>query len=182
MAWVSRCDLCGAGLDSLNHIFLSCSFTTAIWSHFASLFELGLIPSSLLELLEFGLQAGRSPQLRELWLICFTSILWFVWHARNKTRFEGRCFSVQAVCRLISGHIRAVSHLATGHMHNSVQDLRILKCFGASCRPRRAPRLMELGNIMRELGVMVLSFGTIRVIFLVLLPLILMFLVRLLRR
>ncbi|KAL6126962.1 hypothetical protein ACLB2K_075007 [Fragaria x ananassa] len=31
---------------------------------------------------------GRSLQLKELWLICFTSILWFVWHARNKTRFD----------------------------------------------------------------------------------------------
>ncbi|KAK9949954.1 hypothetical protein M0R45_005462 [Rubus argutus] len=130
--------------DSLNHIFLTCPFTIAIWNHFASLFELGVTPSSLLELLEFGMQAGRSPQIKELWLICFTSILWFVWHARNKTRFEGRCFSVKAVCRLISGHIRAASHLATGHMHNSVQDLRILKCFSATCRPRRAPSVVEV--------------------------------------
>ncbi|XP_024156133.1 uncharacterized protein LOC112164125 [Rosa chinensis] len=88
-------------------------------------------------------------ELKELWLICFTSILWSVWHVRNKTRFDGRCFSVQAVCRLISGHIRATSHLTTSPMHSTVQELRILKCFGAPCRP---PRVVEVNWLPPSLG------------------------------
>ncbi|KAL6177056.1 hypothetical protein ACLB2K_053688 [Fragaria x ananassa] len=87
---------------------------------------------------------GRSSQLKELWLICFTSILWFVWHARNKTRFDGKSFSVASTCRLILGHIRAASQLANGPMHNSVQDFRIIKSFGAECRLGRAPRVIEV--------------------------------------
>ncbi|KAL6202102.1 hypothetical protein ACLB2K_025813 [Fragaria x ananassa] len=150
--WVSRCELCGVCSETLNHTFLSCSFTAAFWSHFGSIFELGMIPSSILELYGLGLQNGRSPQLMELWLICFTSILWFVWHVRNKTRFDGCRFSVEVVCTLISSHIRATSHLTTGHMHNSVQELRILKCFGAPCRPRATPRVVEVNWIPPSLG------------------------------
>lgn len=150
--WVSRCELCGVCSETLNHTFLSCSFTASIWSHFGSIFELGMIPSSILELYGLGLQNGRSPQLMELWLICFTSILWFVWHVRNKTRFDGCRFSVEVVCKLISSHIRATSHLTTGHMHNSVQELRILKCFGAPCRPRATPRVVEVNWIPPSLG------------------------------
>ncbi|KAL6132848.1 hypothetical protein ACLB2K_065087 [Fragaria x ananassa] len=87
---------------------------------------------------------GRSSQLKELWLICFTSILWFVWHVRNKTRFDGKSFSMASTCHLILGHIRAASRLANGPMHNSVQDLRIIKSFGAKCRLGRAPRVIEV--------------------------------------
>ncbi|XP_062014798.1 uncharacterized protein LOC133731445 [Rosa rugosa] len=127
VALVSRCDLCGIDSESLDHIFLNCSFTAAIWSHFTSLFELGGVPPSILEGLQVGMAVGRSGQLKDLWLICFTSILWFVWNARNKMRHEGKVFSVGTICRLVSCHIQAASRLATGTMHNSIQDLRILK-------------------------------------------------------
>ncbi|KAL6129027.1 hypothetical protein ACLB2K_072380 [Fragaria x ananassa] len=42
------------------------------------------------------------------------------------------------------GHIRAASRLANGPMHNSVQELRIIKSFGAECRLGRAPRVIEV--------------------------------------
>ncbi|KAL6183198.1 hypothetical protein ACLB2K_044609 [Fragaria x ananassa] len=37
-------------------------------------------------------------------------------------------------------------------MHNSVQELRILKCFGAPCRPRATPRVVEVNWIPPSLG------------------------------
>lgn len=102
------------------------------------------MPPSILEGLQMGFAAGRSAQLKDLWLICFTLILWFVWHARNKMRHEGKVFSVENICRLISGHIQAASRLSIGTMHNSIQDLWILKSFGVECRSRCAPRVIEV--------------------------------------
>ena len=145
MALVSQCNLSSASTESLDHIFLHCSFSVAIWSHFSSIFELPVLPSSIMGVFLMGLHNGRSPQLKELWLICFTSvILWFIWHVRNKIRFDGRTSSIAAVCRLISGHIRAASRLASGPMNNTIQDLCILKSFGASCRLRRAPQVVQV--------------------------------------
>ncbi|KAL6123654.1 hypothetical protein ACLB2K_076173 [Fragaria x ananassa] len=59
---------------------------------------------------------------------------------------------VEVVCKLISSHIRVTSHLTTGHMHKSVQELRILKCFGAPCRPRATLRVVEVNWIPPSLG------------------------------
>lgn len=120
VALVSQCNLCGASTESLDHIFLHCSFSAAIWSHFSSIFELAVLPPSILGVFLMGLHNGRIAQLKELWLICFTSVLWFIWHARNKIRFDGRTFSIAAVCRLISGHIRVASRLASGPMNNTI--------------------------------------------------------------
>ena len=144
VALASRCELCGACTESLNHIFLHCSFAASVWNYFTSIFEIGVAPPTILEVFNLGNTVEKSPQLKELWLICFTSVLWFLWHARNQVRFESRNFTVAAVCRLISGHIQAASRLATGPMHNTIQDLRILKTFGACCRLRRAPRVVEV--------------------------------------
>ncbi|KAL6185106.1 hypothetical protein ACLB2K_041241 [Fragaria x ananassa] len=144
VTWVSRCEFCGACTESLQHIFLHCPFTAAIWSYFLSLFDMGVTPHTIVDLFHKGLSMGRSSQLKELWLIYFTSILWFVWHARNKTRFDGKSFSVASTCHLILGHIRAASRRANGPMHNSVQDLRIIKSFGAECRLGRAPRVIKV--------------------------------------
>ncbi|PRQ46718.1 hypothetical protein RchiOBHm_Chr2g0092021 [Rosa chinensis] len=92
------------------------------------IFELGSIPLSILEAFEKDLAIGRSFQVRELWLIDFTTNLWFVWHARNKSRFDEKNFSVAEIGRLISSQIRAASGLARGSMLNTINDLRILRC------------------------------------------------------
>ena len=135
---------CGNSTESLDHIFLHCSFAALVWNHFMYIFEIGLVPNTIAEVFSLGLAMDRSPQLKELWLICFTSILWYIWHARNQIRFESRIFSVAGVCRLVSGHIQASSRLATGHMHNTIRDLCILKSFGACCRSRRILRMVEV--------------------------------------
>ncbi|KAK9931811.1 hypothetical protein M0R45_019074 [Rubus argutus] len=139
----SRCDLCGSSSETLIHIFLLCSFTAKVWARFISLFELGTLPPSILNVFQLGLM-GRSLQLKELWLLCFTTIIWFIWHTRNKIRFDGRSFTVDTVCGLISGHIYSASRLASGTMHNSTFDLCILKNFGVQGRPHRAPRVIEV--------------------------------------
>ena len=144
VALASRCEFCGNSTESLDHIFLHCSFAALVWNHFMYIFEIGLVPNTIAEVFSLGLAMDRSPQLKELWLICFTSILWYIWHARNQIRFESRIFSVAGVCRLVSGHIQASSRLATGHMHNTIRDLCILKSFGACCRSRRIPRMVEV--------------------------------------
>lgn len=107
-------------------------------------FELGPLPESILEVFQLGLHASRSNQLRELWLLCFTSVLWFIWNARNKVKYDSKVVHVDMVCGLTSRHINASSSLASRSMHNTVQDLRVLKCFGARCNLWRAPRIIEV--------------------------------------
>lgn len=107
-------------------------------------FELGSIPHSLLDLFSLGLRDGRSPQLKELWIACFCTTLWFIWQTRNKVRYDSVIPNVAKACRLIDGHVNASSLIASGQMYNNTQDLCVLKRFGVACRPRRAPRILEV--------------------------------------
>ncbi|PRQ28207.1 putative ribonuclease H-like domain, acyl-CoA desaturase [Rosa chinensis] len=91
-----------------------------------------------------SLMVGRSPQLRELWVACFCASLWFIWQTRNKVRYEGITPDVAMACRLINGHVYASSRIATGHMFNNIQELCVLKRFGATCMPRCAPKIYEV--------------------------------------
>ena len=150
------------------------------------------MPSTIMDLLFYGLN-GRSQQLRELWLICFTTTLWFIWKARNTMKHDGRFIGVDVLRRLILGHIQAANRLATGCMFNSLEELRVLKSYNISCRPRRAPRIIEVnwhppilgwvkklilmvrGSVHQDEPDMVVFFVTSMVFFLMLLRLILIF-------
>ncbi|PRQ58650.1 hypothetical protein RchiOBHm_Chr1g0361641 [Rosa chinensis] len=99
---------------------------------------------SLHELFALGLMVGRSPQLRELWVACFCASLRFIWQTRNKVRYDGITPDVAMACRSINGHVYAFSRIATGHMFNNIQELCVLKRFGATCRQHCAPKVYEL--------------------------------------
>ena len=107
-------------------------------------FDLGTLPGSLLELLFKGLSVGRSHQLRELWIACYSSALWFIWQTRNKCRFNGIVPSDLHACRMISGYVNASSRIASGSTFNTSHELCIVKRFGASCHPRRAPCIIDI--------------------------------------
>ena len=40
----SKCSCCNAGLEDLNHLFVSCSFSTRIWVELSRAFEVRLLP------------------------------------------------------------------------------------------------------------------------------------------
>ncbi|PRQ35239.1 putative ribonuclease H-like domain, reverse transcriptase zinc-binding domain-containing protein [Rosa chinensis] len=110
----------------------------------------GTIPSSLIEVWQVGL-VNRSPQLKELWLACFTTVLWFIWQARNKMKHEGQGFNVAIIYRLIVGHVQAASRIASGYMTNSLLDLQVLKHFGVQCKLRRTPSVIEVMAVIKAI-------------------------------
>ena len=123
---------------------LHCSFAAAIWDIMLGKFELHGVPTSPLVLLNLGLSYGRSSQLHDLWVACFASTLWFIWHCRNRVRHDGLEVTVSQACRLITSTVAASSRLSSGCMFNTVQELCVIKGMGAICKPRRAPRIIEV--------------------------------------
>ena len=67
--------LCRCHGESVDHIFLQCSFAAAIWDILLGKFEVHGIPTFPLALLNLGLSYGRSSQLHDLWVACFASTL-----------------------------------------------------------------------------------------------------------
>ena len=147
----SRCVLCGINAESLLHVFMTCPFSASIWDGWMTVFNMPNVPTSLLDLLNMGC-IDRSSQVKEVWLITFTTTLWFIWRARNKMKHDNCVVMVKATKRLIMGHVKAASKLASGTMYNSVSELQILHFFGVGCRPRRTPRIIEVNWIPPIIG------------------------------
>ena len=85
-----------------------------------------------------------SAQLKDMWIAGIVAVLWGIWTQRNKFKFEDTrpCFS-----RLSHGllcWVKEAGIISKGSMHNSVNDLFILKFFGAPCHPRKAPKIIEV--------------------------------------
>ncbi|XP_062018352.1 uncharacterized protein LOC133734755 [Rosa rugosa] len=74
----SSCLLCRTSSESLEPLFFQCLFVGAIWQFMLHKFELRMLHGSLLNIMQSGLVAGCSPQLKEIWLACFTYTLWFI--------------------------------------------------------------------------------------------------------
>ncbi|KAK9931139.1 hypothetical protein M0R45_018433 [Rubus argutus] len=133
-------------------LMASCAINSLqLVGHMTTMFGMGGLYGSLVDLLHHGL-AGRSPQLRELWLAAFVAVLWCIWHFRNKAKFDGINPQVAKAYRLISGQISSSNKLGSGSMFNNVQELIVLKKFGAACRFRRAPSIVEVNWIPPLIG------------------------------
>lgn len=78
------------------------------------MFEVDFAHDSLLERLHGGLAHGRSPQLRELWLAAFASLLRCIWLFRNRAKFDGVQANVINACRLIIGQICSSNRIGSG--------------------------------------------------------------------
>ncbi|KAL6187555.1 hypothetical protein ACLB2K_038953 [Fragaria x ananassa] len=144
ISMASRCSLCHRHGESLEHIFLSCSFASSVWQCLTAMFQLGAHHGSLLDLLHVGLVYSRSPQLRELWLTAFVITLWCIWKFRNQARFDGVQPNVNKACNLIFGQVVASNKISSGCMNNGVFDLSILKKVGVPCKPSKAPCIVEV--------------------------------------
>ncbi|KAL8511863.1 hypothetical protein ACS0TY_018337 [Phlomoides rotata] len=130
------CFLCHNASETLDHIFVHCSFTRTLLCKVANLFGLTLYYD--IGFLDVFIQATSShfgKQLGCLWQCAFITSLWSVWHARNKAVFEEVQPSTQRSFAFVLASIKEMGQLDLGHMVSSVNELIILSRLGLSGRP-----------------------------------------------
>nr|XP_027103110.1 uncharacterized protein LOC113724399 [Coffea arabica] len=99
----SQCPLCLAAQETADHLFSSCLVAQAVWSFFEC--RLG-IPMAYCgyrtRCMTWWSQPVSTMSIRWLYRILSLIILWFLWKASNKWRFDGIKWSVQTLCYSIS--------------------------------------------------------------------------------
>ena len=99
----SQCPLCLAAQETADHLFSSCLVAQAVWSFFEC--RLGIPMASCgyrTRCMTWWSQPVSKMSIRWLYRILSLLILWFLWKASNKWRFDGIKWSVQTLCYSIS--------------------------------------------------------------------------------
>ena len=84
----ANCHFCG-GVESTDHIFISCSVAKLIWSIMLCAFDVGRKPESVQDL--FGGWLRRFVKKKKsLIIVGIAALLWAIWNARNEICFENK--------------------------------------------------------------------------------------------
>ncbi|CAN1810936.1 Putative ribonuclease H protein At1g65750 [Linum perenne] len=100
---VNRCVLCSASLESIDHLLLTCPFSSDIWLRFSSRLSIHGPFSSSIEafILEWkGLNCAQSLN-GDVMKVLLHAVFWFIWKERNDRIFKDKSESSLTVFRRI---------------------------------------------------------------------------------
>ncbi|XP_026428870.1 uncharacterized protein LOC113324796 [Papaver somniferum] len=120
------CRLCRKSGETLSHITWHCRVARRIWAWVAGVFKLDpkedLVDS-------YKAAKGRSRMIKDLWLVANLAIVTELWKLRNKAYFENMTFQWLGFKGRVYQVIGDNSIRMKGHMHNNLEELRILNYF-----------------------------------------------------
>ncbi|KAG7539923.1 Reverse transcriptase zinc-binding domain [Arabidopsis thaliana x Arabidopsis arenosa] len=76
------CVLCNSGLESRNHLFFDCDFSTEVWRYFTSRANLSP-PSSFVDCLLWINSASRDGNVALIMKLIFQACIYLIWKERN---------------------------------------------------------------------------------------------------
>ncbi|XP_019422999.1 PREDICTED: uncharacterized protein LOC109332473 [Lupinus angustifolius] len=108
----SKCNLCHVQVESSQHLFLSCSFASAIWDWLNHQFQISIDTSSAANLL---LAAKGSAQVQFLITAAVVLAVNTIWHCRNLSRFQDKKLLLPQAINRIKSSLTLADGAARGH-------------------------------------------------------------------
>ncbi|CAN1748514.1 Putative ribonuclease H protein At1g65750, partial [Linum perenne] len=94
-ALANRCVLCGNNLESVDHLFLSCAFTSEVWTLISSKLSIhGPLSSSVVDFIQSWKGLNCSTRFVLAKEVLLHAVFWFIWKERNDRIFHDRTSSV----------------------------------------------------------------------------------------
>ncbi|KAK0598706.1 hypothetical protein LWI29_037228 [Acer saccharum] len=85
------CPLCNRATETIDHLFIHCSWTWKLLSSCLNWWEVSQCPNnSLVNWFQSGFSLCPSSNCGRAWRSCFFSVLWSTWEARNQLVFKGK--------------------------------------------------------------------------------------------
>ncbi|XP_026459083.1 uncharacterized protein LOC113359707 [Papaver somniferum] len=122
----SMCRLCRDDCEDVSHITWHCKIAKRIWSWAAAIFKIK--PNEDL-VASYKEAKGRSRMIKDLWLVANLAIVTELWKLRNKAYFDNMRVRWLEFKGRVHQVIRDNSIRMKGHMHNTLDDLRIVNFF-----------------------------------------------------
>lgn len=100
-----HCLLCGTGLESRNHLYFQCSYSSSIWQKIADRCQLQALDSWTGTVLQLqGLTQNKA--LRRLTLIAAQATIYWIWSERNSRLHRQTFKPVDTIVRSIDRQVR----------------------------------------------------------------------------
>ncbi|KAJ9555388.1 hypothetical protein OSB04_010002 [Centaurea solstitialis] len=85
----SYCIFCGFGLESEDHLFLSCPLASLLWKEFMKWWNLNLTaPSSISDMMDWGTRNGFKGKQLQAFNTVLLTFCWIIWDYRNNKIFN----------------------------------------------------------------------------------------------
>ncbi|XP_026383639.1 uncharacterized protein LOC113279149 [Papaver somniferum] len=128
---VSRCCICEAAQDSMEHLLWDCSFSTEIWRWICTIFKFN--KSNYFEDIWKG-ATNCSPLIKHVWISASCNILKELWFQKNKRFFENIKPSMHRFKSRIMKLVNEGGLRITGTKWNQKYDLEIIDKFQLGSR------------------------------------------------
>lgn len=107
----TMCRLCGADLETHDHLFFECPYSQDVWREISDRFKLpGTLSSLSGTLVWLGEHARGRSCLARARVYALSATVYFIWHARNARVFDNNLIPVEVVARLIATHVFRLLH------------------------------------------------------------------------
>ncbi|CAN1795633.1 Putative ribonuclease H protein At1g65750, partial [Linum perenne] len=88
-AFVNKCVLCNANLESVDHIFLDCDFASKVWTLLSSRLSIfGLFHSSIASFIVGWKELNCVQSFSSVMKVLLHAVLWYIWKERNSRIFK----------------------------------------------------------------------------------------------
>ncbi|XP_026459914.1 uncharacterized protein LOC113360642 [Papaver somniferum] len=97
-----KCPFCKTEDETVNHIFLNCSYASAVWFYFIKAFKVDWIfPSSVKGNFDSWKLNNMTGRCSDVWWKLIYAVHWHLWNERNRRVFGGRTMDSEEVIMLI---------------------------------------------------------------------------------
>jgi len=129
--------------ETLDHLFLHCSFAQRSWSWIMSLFNTSLAFSTWQQFWHSIFSKRFSPQIYNLWMVACLMMIFLIWKARNKLRFDDVKPVFSQICSHALATLRRLGTFLPGFVFPST-DSFILNKMGIPVHLCRAPKVYNV--------------------------------------
>ncbi|XP_057982017.1 uncharacterized protein LOC131167269 [Malania oleifera] len=99
------CVLCGKECETMDHIFFKCDFTSYVWNNLRRWMGIRRDMSTLKAALKWLHKEAKGNGMHSVGKkICLATTVYFIWHFRNKRRFDGMSISANDMIQVIQRH------------------------------------------------------------------------------
>ena len=107
----SGCRLCGADLETHEHLFFECTYANAIWREVRARFMIHRGVNSLTSGLRWLRRHARGRGcLNRARVFALSASVYYIWHARNTCVFDNVIIPMADVARLVITHVCRLLH------------------------------------------------------------------------